>query len=625
MKYYILITACILLACVEAKAQNISTFLTMSSNNQVRSLISDHQGNLFYIDQSNWPFVIKKVTSNGTVSTFISGDYYFNNITADGSGNLYFFDENTYEIKKVSSAGEVNTYYMANNIYPTNLTSDLDGNLYFFDQYEYAVRKLSQTADLTTISYDGFNNTSFAIDNNGNVFYTNYMEIRKVDNNGTETSFKYGDFYESKMAIDADGNFYYTEYGELKMIDSNGNESNITYDISNDTNLAVDALKNLFFSYEDYSSGNSKIKVLIIDNSICLQPADPTADNVEICSGITANLTATNLIGDLEWYDAATNGNLLFTGTTFTTPTLNSSITYYVRSKFCTQTSQFIAVNVNVLARPIAAITGDLTGNDFVRITASGGNTYLWNGGSAATSGINVFNRSGNYTVTVSNTNGCTDVISFNVTITKYGVSKTGKLTTDFSGKITSTGDLNANTTLNRFGKVLSTYTADGILTYKVFTSPGSHPYNATQLDAYVNPANQTSTGTYSANTLINWTVKDQLTAVGISIPNGGDRFSVQVDGFFIPEESGVYTFTCEGDDAVDLFINGINVANHYGGHGINALGTHTGTINLTAGERYNLRARMQENGGGEGLRVFWRRPSETSGWNLYPSEISSQ
>jgi hypothetical protein len=75
----------------------------------------------------------------------------------------------------------------------------------------------------------------------------------------------------------------------------------------------------------------------------------------------------------------------------------------------------------------------------------------------------------------------------------------------------------------------------------------------------------------------------------------------------------------------VDLFIDNINVANHYGGQGIAGLGSHTGTINLVEGTKYTFRARMQENGGGEGLRVFWRRPTESSGWNIYLEELTSE
>ena len=139
------------------------------------------------------------------------------------------------------------------------------------------------------------------------------------------------------------------------------------------------------------------------------------------------------------------------------------------------------------------------------------------------------------------------------------------------------------------------------------------------------NQSNLTSSGIKSASVLLDWSNSSILTNEGISIPNGGDRFAVQVSGFFIPEESGTYTFTCEGDDAVDLFMNGNSIANHYGAHGIHGLGSHTGTVDLIAGEQYTFRARMQENGGGEGLRVFWRKPSQNSGWYINTSEISSQ
>jgi hypothetical protein len=75
----------------------------------------------------------------------------------------------------------------------------------------------------------------------------------------------------------------------------------------------------------------------------------------------------------------------------------------------------------------------------------------------------------------------------------------------------------------------------------------------------------------------------------------------------------------------VDLFITSGNVANHYRGHGIDNLESHTGTKNLVEGIKYTFRARMQENEYGEGLRVFWRRPSESSGWNIYPNELTSE
>ena len=58
-----------------------------------------------------------------------------------------------------------------------------------------------------------------------------------------------------------------------------------------------------------------------------------TVFNDTICPGTSAalNATAINISGtNIEWYDAAVGGNLLFTGNAFTTPILNANTDYYV-------------------------------------------------------------------------------------------------------------------------------------------------------------------------------------------------------------------------------------------------------------------------------------------------------
>ncbi|MBK7139649.1 MAG: hypothetical protein IPH74_11755 [Bacteroidetes bacterium] len=51
-----------------------------------------------------------------------------------------------------------------------------------------------------------------------------------------------------------------------------------------------------------------------------------------------------------NWYDVASNGNLLFSGSTFTTPTLNSNTTYYVESENgsgCKSTRTSVTVTID--------------------------------------------------------------------------------------------------------------------------------------------------------------------------------------------------------------------------------------------------------------------------------------
>src|SRR5690606_29676261 len=61
-------------------------------------------------------------------------------------------------------------------------------------------------------------------------------------------------------------------------------------------------------------------------------PAAPTAADVTICPNNTATLTASAPGGTYEWYDAATGGNLLTTGASYTTPVLTTTTAYYVQT-----------------------------------------------------------------------------------------------------------------------------------------------------------------------------------------------------------------------------------------------------------------------------------------------------
>ena len=135
------------------------------------------------------------------------------------------------------------------------------------------------------------------------------------------------------------------------------------------------------------------------------------------------------------------------------------------------------------------------------------------------------------------------------------------------------------------------------------------------------NTGNLNTSSSYSAN-LINFLSQSDLkNAINNQTPYtgfSGDGFAIVISGYFIPKQTGTYTFSIEGDDAVDLFINDQAVASHYGPHGNSAIGTHTGAIALTAGKKYLFRARMQEGAGGEVMQLFWKKPSEASGTTWY-------
>lgn len=141
-----------------------------------------------------------------------------------------------------------------------------------------------------------------------------------------------------------------------------------------------------------------------------------TAANVNICSGQTATLTAT-VVGSLpagttiHWY-ATQFGNPIASGTTFTTPALSTTTTYYIGA--CPGTFR-VPVIVTVGGPTItgtASITNATcsTGGSITGLSASGGVpslTYSWN--SVTTPSANLSSAStGSYTLTVTDGAGCT-------------------------------------------------------------------------------------------------------------------------------------------------------------------------------------------------------------------------
>jgi hypothetical protein len=118
---------------------------------------------------------------------------------------------------------------------------------------------------------------------------------------------------------------------------------------------------------------------------------------------------------------------------------------------------------------------------------------------------------------------------------------------------------------------------------------------------------------------LLNWNNASQVS--GLIGYNIADFFAYKLTGYFIPSETGTYTFSVEGDDAVDVLIDGNAVVAHYGGHAADPVGTHTGTISMQAGQSYAIQVRHQETAGGEALKMYWKRPSQNA-WQQDETEL---
>ncbi len=122
------------------------------------------------------------------------------------------------------------------------------------------------------------------------------------------------------------------------------------------------------------------------------------------------------------------------------------------------------------------------------------------------------------------------------------------------------------------------------------------------------------------ANVDFDWADGSPATAIGV------DTFSVRWQGTVEAQFTEVYTFITRSDDGVRLWVDGQKVIDHWTEHGSTE---DSGTIALTAGQKYNLTMEYFEGGGGAVAALSWSSPSTTTRIiptsQLYPAEAGPQ
>ena len=178
-----------------------------------------------------------------------------------------------------------------------------------------------------------------------------------------------------------------------------------------------------------------------------------------------------------------------------------------------------------------------------------------------------------------------------------------------------STITTNSNTSV----KIFKTHNGNGST-----SQYANWPLTRSEMDKCFNTAYSNTTsywsGTISGTYSLNFGSYTTLTGQGASVPSGGDYYSTEVTFYFTPKETGTYTFGLTSDDGGDLWlVNYGSVIEWYGGKGV---GQYVyGSVSLTKGTTYTFIARMQEYQGGDGLYVYWKRPSQ-SGYSYQSDEV---
>ena len=141
----------------------------------------------------------------------------------------------------------------------------------------------------------------------------------------------------------------------------------------------------------------------------------------------------------------------------------------------------------------------------------------------------------------------------------------------------------------------LSTYDTTGYGTY-----PNNHTQYNSLVSAYAIPSNLFGSGTVA-------------NVNGSGNPYGVDEDYLSIfTGFIFAPTTGIYFVGVDGDDAVEVLIDGQSISGYYGAHGQAGSPQSTTSIALNSGY-HTIEFRHQERGGGDNYFLYWQQPGGSS------------
>lgn len=153
--------------------------------------------------------------------------------------------------------------------------------------------------------------------------------------------------------------------------------------------------------------------------TITPSPAGPVVANATVCTNSSTTLTATAPGGNYQWFDAPVGGNLLASTSSFTTPNLTTTTSYYVQTTIngclSVMTTVTVTISTNLIVNAGLDTTICFGANANLSVIPNGaGFSYSWTVVGNSTPFSTIFNptvspvTTTNYAVTVVNPNGCT-------------------------------------------------------------------------------------------------------------------------------------------------------------------------------------------------------------------------
>ncbi|MBI5218085.1 MAG: hypothetical protein HY958_04065, partial [Bacteroidia bacterium] len=331
-----------------------------------------------------------------------------------------------------------------------------------------------------------------------------------------------------------------------------------TPSISATTNYYVDATAN----------GCTTASRTVVTATVYTTPSITAVTPGSRCDAGTVALGATASAGTINWYDVATGGASLGTGSSFTTPSISTTTNYYVDATVngCTTASRtVVTATVYTLPVVIANTTSDTVCTGIqVTLTGSGALSYTWNNG--VTNGMAFAPAAtATYTVTGTDVNGCTDTDQIIIVV--------NSLPTVVANATNNTICNGTSITLTGSG-TLSYAWDNGVTNGVAFAPAATTTYTVTGTD--MNGCTDTDQITITVNalpTVVAIATNDTIcTGTSITLTGSGALSYVWNNGVnngvpFVPVATTTYMVTgtdangCQNVDDVTIVVNPVPVA----------------------------------------------------------------
>lgn len=288
-------------ATIYGQVSRIAGYPTLGYFYTVTGVAVDPLGNIFIADWADNR--IYKLSPGGNLSTFVGHSesgwndgpgntatvYEPDALVSDAAGNIYFSDQGSHLVRKITLGGLVTTLAgtphtpgFANGVgsaaifnSPRGLAVDHAGNIYVADQGNNMIRKVTPTGEVTTYAGNGtagavnglagsasFNTpTGVGLDAAGNLYVSDVGNnaVRKITPAGVVSTFATGFDFPRELRVDGTGNVYVAEQngntikrispdGEITIIAGGGKKdaSGVAVSFNGPLGMAMDGKGNLF-------------------------------------------------------------------------------------------------------------------------------------------------------------------------------------------------------------------------------------------------------------------------------------------------------------------------------------------------------------------------------------------